>query len=93
MTQRPPAISGSQPAQLSLRIDSAPDWSSTDSSEPGSLVVMVYMSAKPMSVELKQLVSLTSAILGSPGSANSISTHCAFHHVSLRVLGFSLGEK
>lgn len=36
---------------------------------------MVYMSAKPMSVELKQFVSLTRPILGSPGSAKMMSTH------------------
>lgn len=39
----------------------------------------MYISAKPISDELKQLVSLTSAILESPGSANSISTHCTLY--------------
>jgi hypothetical protein len=47
----------------------------TYSSLPDALVVMVKTSAKPMSVELKQLVWLTSASLLSPGSAKMMSTH------------------
>lgn len=43
---------------------------------PMALVVMVYISAKPRSVLLKQLVSLTRGMAGSPGSRNSMSTHC-----------------
>lgn len=45
------------------------------SSAAGSTVTMEYISAKPISELLKQFSSVTSLILGSPGSANSMSTH------------------
>lgn len=65
---------GSRVAQLTWWGAFALDcW--TYSSWPDSLVVMVKTSAKPMSVELKQLVALTSASLLSPGSAKIMSTH------------------
>lgn len=43
--------------------------------EPESFVVMVKTSPKPIWVELKQFVSLTSAMRLSPGSAKMMSTH------------------
>lgn len=70
----PAAMSGRYPIQVAVLGESAPLL--TYASVPDILVAMVYMSAKPMSVELKQFVSLTRPILGSPGSAKMMSTHC-----------------
>lgn len=83
----PPTTTGTHPAHVhTLRFrflpryqkltSAAPLSSANPSSRIGSCTVMVYTSAKPSSWLLKQLDSFTSAILGSPGSAKMMSTHC-----------------
>lgn len=82
-----PATSGSHPAQLNFRSESAEEVVEAITSATGSWVVTVYIWAKPNCVELKQFVSLTMGIRGSPGSAKTMSTHCFFvsrmHHTDV----------
>lgn len=50
---------------------------------------MVYRSAAPRSVLLKQLDSLTWATRGSPGGTKVMSTHCCFSKSALHFFSFN----